>query len=237
LWALATSSLLLEDVTAAEPLYRESLEMFRELGDRQGEAHNLHGLARVAQQTGDDLEALRHYREALFLNRSLGERYWTVACIEGIAAILINRGHVEQAIRLLGASDAQRKTIQTVPTVAERREIEQTLSIARRTLTHSAYDATWAAGQKLSLEKTTAEALALTENPEVIPRPALPFNLTRRELEVLALLCQHLTDPEIAERLFLSPRTASNHVANILGKLGAANRREAIALATRHGLV
>ena len=42
-----------------------------------------------------------------------------------------------------------------------------------------------------------------------------------------ALLCQRLTDPEIAETLFLSPRTASNHVANILAKLGAPNRREA----------
>lgn len=61
--------------------------------------------------------------------------------------------------------------------------------------------------------------------------------LTRRERDVLALLCHRLTDPEIAEALFLSPRTASNHVANILAKLGAPNRREAAALAARHGLL
>ena len=60
--------------------------------------------------------------------------------------------------------------------------------------------------------------------------------LTRREREVLALLCQRQTDPEIAEALFLSPRTASNHVANILAKLGVPNRREAAALAARQGL-
>ncbi len=65
----------------------------------------------------------------------------------------------------------------------------------------------------------------------------LGSDLTRREREVLALLCQRLTDPEIADRLFLSPRTASKHVGNILGKLGASNRREVAAIAVRHGLV
>jgi DNA-binding CsgD family transcriptional regulator/tetratricopeptide (TPR) repeat protein len=63
------------------------------------------------------------------------------------------------------------------------------------------------------------------------------FDLTRRERQVLALLCQRLTDPEIAARLFISPRTASSHVANVLGKLGAGNRREAAAVAVRHHLV
>jgi DNA-binding CsgD family transcriptional regulator len=51
------------------------------------------------------------------------------------------------------------------------------------------------------------------------------------------MLCQRFTDPEIAEALFISPFTASKHVSNVLGKLGAANRREAAALAARHGLV
>ena len=70
-----------------------------------------------------------------------------------------------------------------------------------------------------------------------LPVPAALMELTFREQEVLALLCQRLTDPEIAERLFLSPRTVNHHVANVIGKLGVANRREAAALAARNGLV
>jgi ATP/maltotriose-dependent transcriptional regulator MalT len=45
-----------------------------------------------------------------------------------------------------------------------------------------------------------------------------------------------LTDPEIAEQLFITTKTASNHAANILAKFGAVNRRQAAALAVQHGL-
>jgi DNA-binding CsgD family transcriptional regulator len=61
--------------------------------------------------------------------------------------------------------------------------------------------------------------------------------LTRREREVLTLLCQRLTDPEIAQQLFLSLRTVNNHVAHIFDKLGVHSRRDAAALAARHDLV
>lgn len=69
--------------------------------------------------------------------------------------------------------------------------------------------------------------------------PATPFliGLTSRECEVLELLCQRYTDPEIAATLFISPRTVNHHVGRILAKLGARNRREAGAVAIRHGLV
>jgi len=57
---------------------------------------------------------------------------------------------------------------------------------------------------------------------------ANPAGLTSRQLEVLELLAEGLTNAEIADRLVVSPRTAEHHVAAVLAKLGATTRREAV---------
>ena len=76
---------------------------------------------------------------------------------------------------------------------------------------------------------------------------AHPAGLTARQQDVLALLAEGLTTAQIAERLFLSPRTVDNHIADLVGRLGVDNRREAVTVAgdagwlpagdraTRHG--
>lgn len=67
--------------------------------------------------------------------------------------------------------------------------------------------------------------------------PAEEFpELTAREREILALIAQHLTNPEIARRLQLSPKTIRNHVSNVFAKLQVADRAHAIIRAHEAGL-
>lgn len=67
--------------------------------------------------------------------------------------------------------------------------------------------------------------------------PALGFDLTEREREVLALMAEGLTNSQIASKLFVSDSTVKFHVSSVLRKLGAASRTEAVSVALRDGLV
>ncbi|WP_231252290.1 ATP-binding protein [Nocardioides furvisabuli] len=72
--------------------------------------------------------------------------------------------------------------------------------------------------------------------PEAV-HPPLPNGLTEREVDVLRLVGEGLSNREIGERLFLSANTAANHVRSILLKTGAPNRTKAAVFATEHGLL
>ena len=67
--------------------------------------------------------------------------------------------------------------------------------------------------------------------------PEFEEPLTAREVEVLQLLAEGLPNKSIATRLGISDQTVKFHVASICGKLGAANRTQAVRLAVRRGLV
>jgi DNA-binding NarL/FixJ family response regulator len=69
------------------------------------------------------------------------------------------------------------------------------------------------------------------------PRAAPEHDLTPKELEILALLAGGATTDGLASELFVSRHTVRNHVARILAKLGAHSRLEAVALATREGII
>jgi two-component system nitrate/nitrite response regulator NarL len=86
----------------------------------------------------------------------------------------------------------------------------------------------------VTLDEGLAESVL---RPRPAPAPALAEPLTPREMEVLQLVAEGLTNRRMGERLGISEHTAKFHVNAILGKLGASNRSEAVAQAARLGLI
>ncbi len=68
-------------------------------------------------------------------------------------------------------------------------------------------------------------------------QPKIGFDLTDREREVLALMTEGMSNPQIAEELVVSRSTVKFHVSNILSKLNAESRTEAVAVALQHDLI
>ncbi len=110
-------------------------------------------------------------------------------------------------------------------------------------------DAGRAALESVLDEATALGALPLVERAEAMarraririartePRSRRVGELTGRELEVLQLLAEGRTNPQIAQELFLSPKTVGIHVSRVLEKLAAHTRGEAVAIARRRGLI
>ncbi|MGD9713385.1 MAG: LuxR C-terminal-related transcriptional regulator, partial [Thermomicrobiales bacterium] len=94
------------------------------------------------------------------------------------------------------------------------------------------YRRNFAMGMQMSDGEILLEAMAIASPPGYTRQTSLP--LSRREVEILELLSDWLTNQEIADRLFISKRTVDRHVSSILSKLGVGTRREAVAVARRH---
>ncbi|VVJ21622.1 AAA-ATPase [Amycolatopsis camponoti] len=99
------------------------------------------------------------------------------------------------------------------------------------------------AQEEIERAQALAERFGLTrvrrllESPAGSPRPPLPDGLTAREMTVLALVADGLSNRQIADRLVISENTAANHVRSILLKTGSANRTQAAIYAAARGLV
>ncbi len=236
-WSLGIVDLLEGNDAAAVARCSEALAHFRAAGERSGQAYALCTLARLAGKAQRDDEALTFLKDALELRQAVGGAKGTIECLEALALILARKGLAEHAARLLAAASAARDATTIVVPTLDRPELARARATLAEKLGVAAFSTAWTVGQGTTLEQAIVDALEAIENPAKAPRGPAPYDLTSREIDVLALLAEHLSDKEIADRLFLSPRTVERHVGNILAKLEAPNRRLAAARATREGIV
>jgi predicted ATPase/DNA-binding CsgD family transcriptional regulator len=231
--------LLSGDDAGAVPILDEAIALHRQAGESPGFAVMVGQRAHAARLQGDLPLAAHLFTESIQTAQTMDALRAVLGAVAGLAGVALALGQPERAARLLGAVEAAR-TSSGVGRIASGTHAERITAEVRARSGEPAFAAAFAAGRVTPFGEALEDALAVfaSDEPAPLPRAAPnPFDLTRREREILGLLCQRLTDPEIAERLFISPYTVGKHVSNILGKLGAANRRRAAAIAVRHGLV
>jgi non-specific serine/threonine protein kinase len=216
------------DVLRAASFYRESLALRRTIQDRWGMAKILLGTAALAAECDRFETAARLLAAGVAWAGDLGYAIDYIATTKPSELTSLLHRRLAPSV----FADAWRRGASMTP-----REV---LLLAETLLTDLTGDRAAENAAAYLSPLSTNQTLLHSTIAEAVPGlglPKLTFDLTRREREILTLLCQRLTDPEIAERLFISPRTVSRHVANLFLKLDVSNRRDAAALAARHALV
>jgi len=236
------------DASTARSLLEESLALYRDLGDRQRMAQVLVGLARVEAYQGDLATAVVLYEESLSLAR-VGYKLDIASGLEGLANVVATQGGFVWAARLWGAAEALRDTMGAPLPPLERPDYEHATAIARTALGAGAFTAAWTEGRTLTPEQAleargpvTIPAPLPSRQPSTMkavpaPPPPYPGGLTAREVEVLRLVAQGLTDAQVAEKLVISRRTVNWYLTSIYTKIQVSSRSAATRYAIEHQLV
>ena len=230
------------DVDHAARLFRESVNLFLEMGNEGGTAMALCNLGLALTVQGDLAGAALLLRAAL--NREVAlERHWEIVdVLLGLADVALARKQAPRAARLLGAAEALREQVGYARHGWARDSYDRMAAAVRSAVGDDAFGRLWQEGQELPLSAAVTEALAVADGPFPATSPAdggdmADARLTPRERDVLRLLVEGRSDRQIAETLSISPKTAGNHVSAILAKLDVETRTAAVAQALRRGLI
>ncbi|MDX3452088.1 LuxR C-terminal-related transcriptional regulator [Streptomyces sp. ME02-8801-2C] len=227
LFQLAAVLMDLGDPRGAEAC-RRAIALGEAHGERWARAHAMWTLSCDAWRRGDREEALKLIRTALEIERGFNEPLSAALMLETLAWISASYGEYERAGRLLGAArklwrDVGANISAFGPALeADHARCEQSVV---RALGVEAYERALAVGGG---HDSPGQAIdhALDSGVEPAAQDPVPGPLTRRELEVAALVAKGMSNRQIAARLVLSLRTVDFHVGNIRAKLGFASRAQ-----------
>lgn len=228
------------DLAAATAYGEDALQLCLDHALDLAATRILADLGDIAKDQGDYALATSRYLASLEQTGDRGEMRSIAEVLSGMASVATAWGRYRAALLLLGAASAMRERIglsMFLPIDLAR--FDRDRAALHASLGEREAAAALAEGHSLSLGEAVAVAAALVPPQSALrnSETPLPDKLTSRELDVLRLMAASRTDREIAEALFLSPRTVNWHVSTILGKLGVASRRAAVARAHSDGLL
>jgi predicted ATPase/class 3 adenylate cyclase/DNA-binding CsgD family transcriptional regulator len=227
------------DLDAAHGHLAESLGIFRALNVRDGIVYGTFNLGLAEYLGGSPGAARALFADSLELARRIGMKRQTAYALIGLA-MTGSEADPGWSARLHGAADQalaeQGRTVE--PLEGRLAGLDRQRLCAA--MGAEAFDAEYAAGRALGLAQVL-DALGRTDTAagqaEVAVSGEAASLLTPRELDVLKLVAQGLSNTDIAQRLFLSEHTIHRHLANILRKLGLSSRAAAAAWGVRTGVV
>jgi len=225
-------------------MLEESVALFREVGDRELEPLGELLLGFVAFLQGEYSRARALLEEGLALFRKMGNQSMITHCLASVAIAAVAQGQLSWGVRLLGAVETMREARGVPRPPVMQGFYEQSLASARAGLGEEAFAAVWAQGRAMTPEQALAarDPVPTTKPPTparapTAPRPAYPDGLTEREVEVLRLVAQGMTDAQVAEQLVLSPHTIQGQLRSIYQKIHVKSHRAAMRYAIERQLI
>lgn len=236
------------DNGASTAYFVQGLTVARDAGNQSFVASACQHLGLLTQQQGDDTQAIAYLRTSLELAWAAMGPIENLASLIGCIAVAAHRQQWERAAQLAGAVENLRTNLDSPFTRLQTADYERSSAPVRARCSETLVATAWARGRTMTLAEAITYALTLLDAPSTVPStvastPVLPLTqtypagLTAREVEVLRLLAQRLTYPQIAEKLVISRRTVNAHVTSIYSKLGVTAREAAIQFAVEHRLV
>jgi len=214
----------LGDPDGARARSDEALGLATDSGVDHVVAQAVHRRGELARLQGDRHQAEASHHQALRLWDQSGQHVGVASSLEALGGLAADEGRAERAVRLLAASDAFWQGIDCTRPPADQAVYDANVTSAREALSPELFAVAWEEGIGLSLTEAVTLA-AKGRGPRW--RPTTDWaSLTRAEHDVALLAAQGMTNAEIGQRLFISPRTAKAHLAHIFAKLGITSRRQ-----------
>lgn len=237
-WSLfdgAESAVARRQLDRALPRLLEAERAFADLGIDYARYRTLILLGDVHRLERDWLPALQRYRQALDLQR---RRHFTTRgaeIMEGLGALGTEVGRVDLTARLHGSAATWRRALGSARLGYNTTDFDATHAEAQRRLPSAQWLPLFDSGQRLTVEETEVDTDTIARDLTVWCASPVA-HLTRRELDVLRLVSEGLSNPEIASALVVSPRTVHAHVRSIFEKLGVSSRTAAALRARELGI-